>query len=53
MAKELYYVDSCIWLNIFNEEDYPLKGIYLCTESRIFITKIIFSGSEIRGCDPL
>lgn len=46
MIKKLYYVDSCIWLNIFNDEDYPSRGIYLSTESRIFITRIALSENE-------
>jgi len=43
MAKNLYYLDSCIWLNLFKKEGNPAKGIPYWKIAEDFINKVIFS----------
>lgn len=43
MVKKVYYVDSCIWLNLFKEEGDPTKGIPYWMLAKDFIEEVIYS----------
>jgi len=47
MSQKLYYVDSCIWLNLFKKEGDPSKGIPYWKIAEDFIEQIIFSDDMI------
>ena len=42
-----YYLDTCIWLNIFKKEGDPNKGIPYWKIARVFLEKIAESGNRI------
>ena len=44
MAK--FYLDSCIWLNLFKKEGDETKGIPFCKLAKDFIEKIMFSEKD-------
>ena len=44
MAQQRYYVDSCIWLNLFKEEGDPTKGIPYWTLAKKFIEEGQYGG---------
>ncbi len=46
MKQNIYYVDSCIWLNLFKEEGDPTKGIPYWLLAKQFIEGIIFSEND-------
>ncbi|MBU1246289.1 MAG: PIN domain-containing protein [Nanoarchaeota archaeon] len=46
MAKTLFYLDSCIWLNFFKKEGDADKGIPYWKIAKDFIEKIIFSKED-------
>ena len=46
MAQKSFYVDSCIWLNLFKEEGYPSKGVPYWKIAKDFIEEIIFSKND-------
>ena len=49
MAQKTYYVDSCIWLNLFKKEGDPTKGVpywqlakdFLKQNNQIIISTIV------------
>ena len=43
MIQKSFYVDSCIWLNLFKKEGDPTKGIPYWKIAEDFVEKIIFS----------
>lgn len=43
MAQKSYYLDSCIWLNLFKKEGGPTKGAPYWKIAEDFINKVIFS----------
>jgi predicted nucleic acid-binding protein len=43
MAQKSFYVDSCIWLNLFKKEGDPTKGFPYWRIAEDFINKVIFS----------
>ena len=43
MAQKSFYMDACIWLNLFKEEGDPSKGIPYWKIAKDFIEKIMFS----------
>ncbi len=43
MKKRLYYVDTCIWLNLFKKEGDESKGIPYWKLAEDFISKVLFS----------
>lgn len=42
-----YYVDTCIWLNLFKKEGDPHKGVPYWQSVKEFIEKIMFSDNEV------
>ena len=42
-----YYVDTCIWLNLFKKEGDPLKGVPYWQLAQEFLEKIMFSDDEV------
>ncbi|MEK6845880.1 MAG: PIN domain-containing protein [Nanoarchaeota archaeon] len=46
MVRKIYYVDSCIWLNLFKEEGDPTKGIPYWLLAKSFIEGIMFSEED-------
>ena len=46
MAQKSFYVDACIWLNLFKEEGNPNKGIPYWKIAKYFIEKVMFSEDE-------
>lgn len=46
MVIKTYYIDTCIWLNLWKEEGDPTKGIPYWLLAKNFIGKIIFSTDE-------
>lgn len=46
MILQSFYVDSCIWLNLFKEEGDSTKGIPYWKTAKDFIEKVIFSEDE-------
>jgi predicted nucleic acid-binding protein len=47
MAQKSFYVDSCIWLNLFKKEENANKGVKYWKIAKDFIEKVMFSNSEI------
>ena len=48
MVKKSFYIDSCIWLNLFKKEGDPTKGTPYWKIAEDFVSKIMFSDdSEI------
>ncbi|MDD5086607.1 MAG: PIN domain-containing protein [Candidatus Nanoarchaeia archaeon] len=48
MEQKSFYLDTCIWLNLFKKEGNPEKGIPYWKLAKDFIEKVIFSeNSEI------
>ena len=47
MVQKLYYVDSCIWLNLFKKEGDPTQGVPYWKLAEEFIEKIMFSDNTI------
>ena len=47
VAQKQYYVDSCIWLNLFKKEGDPTKGVPYWQLAKEFLEKIMFSDDEI------
>lgn len=47
MAQKTYYVDSCIWLNLFKNEGDESKGTPYWKIAQDFLEKIMFSEHEI------
>lgn len=47
MAQKTYYVDACIWLNLFKKEGDPNKGTPYWKITQDFLEKIMFSEDEI------
>ena len=45
--QKIYYVDSCIWLNLFKKEGDAIRGTPYWKLAEDFIEKIIFSENEI------
>lgn len=45
--KKTYYIDSCIWLNLFKKEENTVRGILYWKLAEEFLEKIIFSENEI------
>jgi len=43
MIQKSFYIDSCIWLNLFKKEGDPTKGIPYWKIAEDFVEKIIFS----------
>lgn len=43
MAQKSFYVDSCIWLNLFKKEGDPAKGLPYWKIAEEFIAKVLFS----------
>jgi len=43
MIQKSFYVDSCIWLNLFKKEGDPTKGIPYWKIAEDFVAKIMFS----------
>ena len=43
MAQKSFYVDSCIWLNLFKKEGDPSKGVPYWKIAEDFIDAIMFS----------
>jgi predicted nucleic acid-binding protein len=43
MTQKSFYVDSCIWLNLFKKEGDPTKGVPYWKIAEDFINKVIFS----------
>lgn len=46
MAQKIYYVDSCIWLNLFKKEEGPTTGTPYWVLAKDFINKIRFSEED-------
>ncbi len=46
MAQKSFYLDSCIWLNLFKEEGDPTKGVPYWKIAKDFIKKIMFSKND-------
>jgi|SRR3989338_8638156 len=44
--KRIYYIDSCIWLNLFKEDGDATKGIPYWLLAKKFIEKIFFSEED-------
>ncbi len=42
-----YYVDTCIWLNLFKKEGNPAKGIPYWRLARDFVENILMSSEDI------
>ena len=42
----LYYIDTCIWLNLFKKEGDPAKGIPYWKTAKEFIDRIITSPND-------
>lgn len=42
-----YYVDTCIWLNLFKKEGDPTKGTPYWKLAKEFLEKVMFSEDEI------
>ena len=47
MVSKQYYVDSCIWLNLFKKEGDATKGPPYWRLAKSFLEKIMFSENEI------
>jgi predicted nucleic acid-binding protein len=47
MAQKTYYVDACIWLNLFKKEGDPNKGTPYWKITQNFLEKIMFSEDKI------
>lgn len=48
VPQKSFYVDTCIWLNLFKKEGDPTKGIPFWKIAQDFIDKVMFSmGEEI------
>jgi hypothetical protein len=43
----IYYVDTCIWLNLFKKEGDSTKGTPFWKIADEFVGKVMVSGSEI------
>lgn len=41
-----FYLDTCIWLNLFKKEGDPTKGIPYCELARNFIEKVMLSDDK-------
>jgi len=53
MVQKLFYVDSCIWLNLFKKEGDSAKGVPYWKMVEDFISKVMFSedkGIVYSGC---
>ena len=46
MEHKSFYLDSCIWLNLFKKEGDPTKGVPYWEIARDFIEKVMFSKNE-------
>ena len=46
MAQKSFYIDSCIWLNLWKKEENANKGIKFWEIAKDFIEKIMFSKDE-------
>jgi predicted nucleic acid-binding protein len=46
MLQKSFYLDSCIWLNLFKKEGDPTKGIPYWKIAKDFIEKVLFSNNE-------
>ncbi len=46
MAQKSFYVDSCIWLNLFKKEGNPDKGVPYWKIAKDFIDQVMFSEDE-------
>jgi len=46
MKKKSFYLDSCIWLNLFKKEGDVNKGVPFWKLARDFIEKVIFSKKD-------
>lgn len=53
MAQKSYYVDTCIWLNLFKKEGDPTKGIPYWRIAEYFIENIIATKNEIVYSDQI
>lgn len=47
MAQKSFYIDSCIWLNLFKKEENANKGVKYWKIAKDFIEKVMFSNNEI------
>src|SRR3989344_2800738 len=46
MAQKSFYIDSCIWLNLWKKEENANKGVKYWEIAKDFIEKIMFSKDE-------
>ena len=46
MIQTTYYVDSCIWLNLWKEEGDPTKGVPYYLLAQEFIEKVVLSDDK-------
>ncbi|MBU1204325.1 MAG: PIN domain-containing protein [Nanoarchaeota archaeon] len=46
MEQKSFYLDTCIWLNLFKKEGNPTKGVPYWEIARDFIEKVMFSKNE-------
>ncbi len=46
MEHKSFYLDTCIWLNLFKKEGDSSKGVPYCEIARDFIEKVMFSKNE-------
>lgn len=47
MAKKSFYIDSCIWLNLFKKEGDQTKGVPYWFIAKTFIERVMLSDNEI------
>ena len=47
MVQKTYYVDSCIWLNLFKKEGDPTKGAPYWKITQEFLEGVIFSENKM------
>ncbi len=48
MEQKSFYLDSCIWLNLFKKEGDSSKGVPFWKIAEDFVNKIMFSEDEER-----
>lgn len=46
MSQKSFYVDSCIWLNLFKKEGDSNKGVPFWKIAEDFVRKVMFSEDE-------
>ena len=47
MTQKSFYLDTCIWLNLFKKEGDPTKGVPYWKIAKEFLEKVMFSEDKI------